>query len=58
MVDFNNLHKILGHCSEASVRLSGKVLDYEVIGTFDTCEVCSNGKVRQKNDNQDWKGAT
>jgi hypothetical protein len=32
----NNVHKILGHCGEASARL--RALGYKVIGTFDTCE--------------------
>ena len=35
MINVNNLHKILGHCGEASARLTGKALGYEVIGTFD-----------------------
>ena len=58
MIDVNNLHKILGHCGEASARLTGKELGYEVIGTFDTCEACSIGKARQKNVNKDWKGGS
>ena len=58
MIDVNNLHKILGHCGEASARLTGKSLGYEVIGTFDTCEACSIGKARQKNVNKDWKGGS
>ena len=58
MIDVNNLHKILGHCGEASARLTGKALGYEVIGTFDTCEACSIGKARQKNVNKDWKGGS
>ena len=56
MIDVNNLHKILGHCGEASARLTGKALGYEIIGTYDTCEACSIGKARQKNVNKDWKG--
>jgi hypothetical protein len=44
----NNLHKILGHCDQASARFTGKALGYEVIGTFDTCEACSNGIAKQK----------
>jgi hypothetical protein len=47
-INVNNLHKILGHCGEASARLTGKTLGYEVIGTFDTCEACSIGKAKQK----------
>jgi hypothetical protein len=50
-ININNLHKILGHCGEASARLTGKALGYKVIGTFDTCEACSIGKARQKNIN-------
>lgn len=45
MIDVNNLQKVLGHCGEASVRLTGNSLGYEVIGTFDTCEACCMGKV-------------
>jgi hypothetical protein len=55
MIDVNNLHKILGHCGEASARLTRS---YEVIGTFDTCEACSIRKARQKNVNKDWKGGS
>jgi hypothetical protein len=50
-IDVNNLHKILGHCGEVSARLTGKALGYEVIGTFDVCEVCSIGKVSRKTSN-------
>jgi hypothetical protein len=55
-VNVNNLHKILGHCGEATARLTVKALGYKVIGTFDTCEACSIGKARQKNINKQWKG--
>ena len=48
----------MGHCGEASARLTGKALGYEGIGTFDTCEACSIGKSRQKNVNKDWKGGS
>jgi hypothetical protein len=51
-INVNNLHKILGHCGEASARLTGKVLGYEIIGIFDTCEACSIGKAKQKNINK------
>ena len=57
-IEINDLHQILGHCGEASARLTGKALGYEVIGTFDTCEACSIGKARQKNVNKDWKGGS
>jgi hypothetical protein len=57
-INVNNLHKILGHCGEASTRLTGKALGYEVIGTFDTCKACSIGKVKQKNINKQWKGGS
>jgi transposase InsO family protein len=57
-INVNNLHKILGHCEEASARLTGKALVYEVIGTFDTCEACSIGKAKQKNINKQWKGGS
>jgi hypothetical protein len=40
------------------VRLSGKSLGYEVLGTFDTCEACSFGNARQKKVNKDWKGGS
>jgi hypothetical protein len=30
-VNVNNLHKFLGHCGEATARLMGKALGYEVI---------------------------
>jgi hypothetical protein len=50
-IDVNNLHKILGHCGEVSARLTGKALGYEVIGTFDACEVCSIGKASRKTSN-------
>jgi hypothetical protein len=43
-INVNNLHKILGHCGEASARLTGKALGYKVIETFDTCEACSIGR--------------
>jgi hypothetical protein len=55
-INVNNLHKILGHCGEASARLTGKALGYKVNGTFDTCEACSIGKARQKSINKQWKG--
>jgi hypothetical protein len=48
----------LGHCGEASARLTGKALDYEVIGTFDTYEACSIGKAKEKNVNKQWKGGS
>jgi hypothetical protein len=57
-INVNNLHKILGHCGEASARLTGKALGYKVIGTFDTYEACSIGKARQKNSNKQWKGGS
>jgi hypothetical protein len=57
-INVNNLHKILGHCGEASARLTGKPLGHEVIGTFDTCEACSIGKAKQKNINKQWKGGS
>jgi hypothetical protein len=57
-INVNNLHKILGHCGEASARLTGKALGYEVIGIFDTCEACSIGKAKQKNINRQWKGGS
>jgi hypothetical protein len=57
-INVNNLHKILGHCGEASARLTGKALGYEVIGTFDICEACSIGKAKQKNINKQWKGGS
>jgi hypothetical protein len=48
----------LGHCGEASARLTGKALGYEVIETFDTYEACSIGKAKQKNINKKWKGGS
>jgi hypothetical protein len=51
-INLNNLHKILGHCGEASARLTGKTLGYEVIGTFDTGKAYSIGKAKQKNINK------
>jgi hypothetical protein len=57
-INVNNLHKILGHCGEASARLTGKNLGYEVIKTFDACETCFIGKAKQKNINKQWKGGS
>jgi hypothetical protein len=57
-INVYNLHKILGHCGEASARLTGKALGYEVIGTFDTCEACSIGKAKQKKINKQWKAVS
>jgi hypothetical protein len=56
VLDINNLHKILGHCGEASARLTRKALGKKVIGTFFTYNACSIGKERQKNVNRDWMG--
>jgi hypothetical protein len=57
-MDINNLHKILGHCGEASARLTGKALGYEVTGKFEVCESCAIGKAKQKSVNKDWKGGS
>jgi hypothetical protein len=48
-IDFNNLHKILGHYGEVNARLTEKAYGYEVTGKFDVCEACSVAKARQKN---------
>jgi hypothetical protein len=45
-ISVNNLHKILGHCGEASARLTGKAVGYEVIGTFDTSEATWRKTIR------------
>jgi hypothetical protein len=57
-MDISNLHKILGHCSEASARLTGKALGYEVTGKLDICESCAIGKAKQKSANRDGKGGS
>ena len=57
-ININNLHKILGHCGEATARMTGKAHGYDVVGAFKTCEACSIGKARQKNINKDWKGGS
>jgi hypothetical protein len=48
MIDFNNLHKIFGHCSEASARLSGNAFGYEAVGTFYTCKAFLSVKQDRK----------
>jgi hypothetical protein len=40
-IDVNNLHKILGYCSEVNARLTGKTYGYEGTGKFDVCKACS-----------------
>jgi hypothetical protein len=57
-IDVNNLHKILGHCSEVNTRLTGKAYGYEVTGKFDVCEACSVAKVRKKNMKKERKGGS
>jgi hypothetical protein len=57
-IDVNNLHKILGHCSEVNTRLTGKAYGYKVTDKFDVCEACSIAKARQKNINKEWKGGS
>ena len=47
-IDINNLHTILGHCGEATARMTGKAHGYDVVGIFKPCEACSVGKARQK----------
>ena len=53
-IDINNLHTILGHCGEATARMTG----YDVVGVFKPCEACSVGKARQKNIKKEWKGGS
>ena len=57
-IDINNLHTILGHCGEATARMTGKAHGYDVVGVFNPCEACSVGKARQKNINKEWKGGS
>jgi hypothetical protein len=45
-MDINNLHKILGHCGEASARLTGQAIGYEVTGKFEFCESWAIGKAK------------
>ena len=47
-IDINNLHTILGHCGEATARMTGKAHGYDVVGAFNPCEACSVGKARQR----------
>ena len=57
-IDINNLHTFLGHCGEATSRMTGKAHGYDVVGVFKPCEACSVGKERQKNINKEWKGGS
>ena len=57
-IDINNLHKMLGHCGEATARMTGKAHGYDVVGIFKPCEACSVGKARQKSINKEWKGGS
>jgi hypothetical protein len=47
-ININNQHQIFDHCGETSARLTEKALDYDVVRTFETFEVCSIGKERQR----------
>jgi hypothetical protein len=57
-VDINEFHKMLGRCRLDRLENTGKIHDFRLSGTFETCEVCAIAKARQKNLNKDWKGGS
>ncbi len=48
----NNLHRELGHPSEATKRATGKSVGIKVVGKFEPCEACILGKAMQRNTNK------
>jgi hypothetical protein len=57
-IDINEFHKMLGHCGSDRLENTGKIHDFKLSGTFETCEVCAIAKAWQKNLNKDWKGGS
>jgi hypothetical protein len=56
-IDIKNLLTILGHCGEATARMTGKAHGYDVVGVFKPCEACSVRKIRQENISKEWKAS-
>ena len=46
--DINKLHTLLGHPCELISRKTGKEMDLEVVGKYETCVNCALEKISQK----------
>jgi hypothetical protein len=57
-IDVDKFPKMLGHCRSDRLENTGKIYDFKLSGKFETCEVWSIEKARQKNLNKDWKGGS
>ena len=49
MIDINNLHTILGHCSEATARMTGKAYVYDVVGVSSFVKPALNHRMLMRN---------
>ena len=47
-VDIDDLHRILGHPGEESLRLTAKAREIELKGKLEACEFCKVSNSRQK----------
>ncbi len=47
--NMNDLHRELGHKSEATTRATGASMGLKVVGKFEPCEACILGKAKQRN---------
>lgn len=64
-IDVNAHQKILGHCGEVRMKLTGKSLGYEVMESLKLQSMfswkgkaCSVGKARQTSVNKEWKAGS
>ncbi len=48
----NDLHRELGHPSEATTRATGASMGIKVVGKFEPCKACNLGKAKQRNINK------
>ena len=48
-VSATEMHKLLGHVGEASMRSTAKSMEIKISGKLETCESCAKAKARQKN---------
>ncbi len=46
MKNVNDLHRELGHPSEATTRAMGASMGIKVVGKFEPCEACILGKAK------------